>query len=1112
VLAAAFRILPVPEAIADWHRRQALDALLRRVALKGVIHAYLSSAPLAARNRGVRSEQVLLEVKAAAGALVDAWEGASGPAATHARGIADLAGGSIDSAVKELEQSAKDGAGDPAMWSDVAAARLEMATLNERPKELPSALVAADRALRLNPGYAPARFNRAAIIEALGFRHEAAKAWVAFLDLDHQSDWSNEALSRLSRLNAPDTRTLWISARDRLDQATDAEIAGITKSFPQLARTWAEVEILGRWGEALLGGDEGRASRQLTIARDVGKTLHRMSGEQLLEEAVARIDLATPAEARQLAQAHTSYRQGRLAMSHGELGVALAPLRRSASDFARLRSPMAQLSRGYEANTLSELQRNDDALTVLEGLRHDELGNEARHPALTAQTLWEIGLCNGLRGRWSVALPALTRSLAGFERLGERGFQGRVQSILSECYDVLGQSDEGWTQRTAATRLLADQGDARSVHVAAAAGTLAAMRNHDWEAASSLSVLDLATAPESKDPTLIPRAFERRAMVMLHLGNFPVALEALREGRAFTEQLPDRDSADRTNADFDVAEALILRESAPKRALELLDGAIVAYAKAGLDLYLPDLHLEHGRTLLHIGDQEGASSDFDTAIEALLAQRERIPSFELRTGIFDNAAGLFDEALRLALGQGNTEKAFSIVEASRARTLLDEITTRSATIFEPSSSREVSASLGNATFVELTVLPEKTVALVIDRSGLRWYEVPLPAAELEQRIDLLTDLITGQGALGQIHEASAKLLDPLLSGAELRSGMPLVISSDGAIQRIPWAALYNPVSHRYLLEDHEIQIAPSAAVFVANSRHATTLDAARPRDVLTIGNPAFDHEQFPRLPELPGGEAEAMSVRAHYAHGDTWLGRDATLPRFVQSAAQHDVIHFAGHVIASSSQGKDSFLLFAGDPASPDDGRLYAADITRMRFTTTRLVVLAACSSLRGPTRGREGMPSIARAFLASGVPAVVGTLWDVNDSVSQQMFTRLHRGLIAGLPPGQALREAQLDMLHCADPLLSHPANWSGVQVAGGSPSATRSQKMSVHRHPEPPKPRGRSVGWERWRTAKDLLRRAAVGACNDSSARELNWPSLLPQILRSRPPAPPRSPPRSG
>jgi CHAT domain-containing protein len=76
---------------------------------------------------------------------------------------------------------------------------------------------------------------------------------------------------------------------------------------------------------------------------------------------------------------------------------------------------------------------------------------------------------------------------------------------------------------------------------------------------------------------------------------------------------------------------------------------------------------------------------------------------------------------------------------------------------------------------------------------------------------------------------------------------------------------------------------------------------------------------------------------------------------------------------------------------------------------------------------------SLARPFLAAGVPSVVASLRDVDDDVSLDFSMAFHRALLADGDPAQAVREAQLGFLRSGDAVRAHPSSWAGFVNVGG-------------------------------------------------------------------------------
>jgi CHAT domain-containing protein len=96
------------------------------------------------------------------------------------------------------------------------------------------------------------------------------------------------------------------------------------------------------------------------------------------------------------------------------------------------------------------------------------------------------------------------------------------------------------------------------------------------------------------------------------------------------------------------------------------------------------------------------------------------------------------------------------------------------------------------------------------------------------------------------------------------------------------------------------------------------------------------------------------------------------------------------------------------------------------------LVILAACGTLRGNAEHIEGVPTIARAFLAAGARSVVGTLWDIPDQASARFFAEFHRQLRADGDPAEALAKTQRAFLTSND--RAHPSAWAAAEVFGAN------------------------------------------------------------------------------
>lgn len=954
-------------------------------------------------------------------------------AGAYDRGLALLLAGDTDGAIDELRLAAQRAPRNPETYTALAESYRRRARARNDASELGQALVAARRAIDLDPNLPAARYQWAAALDDLGAAAQARQAWLAVKRADPSSAWSAEIDRQI--VPAPEWEaTLWSSTIGSADAAAakpPERFIALARGNPRMARMWTESMYLAEWAKAYTSGDRAAAGRALDVSRRFAAVVRGIAGETLVGEAVAAIDEATAAgdSARlaTLARAHSVYQEGRSALFLRRTSQAIETLHTAADAFRQGRSPMAEVATAYMGVGLSESGKMPEAVdTFLALLAREE--NRPGHRALRAQTLRELGLCMTLLGRWSEAQYMLRKSATEYEALGETQHVGMARMLLASALDLTGNRSEAWNERVKALRLLSKVGDSTNVAKSMADATFAAIEARNWEEARALTVPDVEAATGAGDSLLLALAWLRRAVIEVSSSADPG--QSLNEAVAAAEKVPDEDAVGRMRADVEFVRALDQRRRAPAAGVAGFTRTIDYYRAADLVAFLPNLHLERARASERAGNLDAAWDDLITGMDLLDRQHDLLPDRSWRSGIFDHSQELFDDAIRLALRRADTRAAFEAAERGRARALLEQKNVPPA-----ADLKELQQRIGNGALFELVQLPEKLVVFVVSRHGLQVVERPVSAEAMEAMVRELTDRIRRRAPVVEVQQAGAVLLDLLIAPGERVTGEiagPLVIVADGVMRAIPYAALYDPLHGAYLIQAHPFVLAPSAAVFLQGGRQLDALGTEPPRSAYLISNPAFDDSRFTRLDRLEGADREAEAIRGLYPQVSWRKHEEATRERFIEEAPRYQVVQFGGHAVASGDVTRDSFLLFSGREGRVEDaGTLYGRDIVRLRFTATRVVVLAACGSMQGDAAGREGLPTIARAFLAAGVPAVVGTLWRIDDDVSSSLVVAFHRELAGGRPPEEALRTVQLQMLR-----EGHPADWAAFEVIGSTAS----------------------------------------------------------------------------
>jgi CHAT domain-containing protein len=192
-----------------------------------------------------------------------------------------------------------------------------------------------------------------------------------------------------------------------------------------------------------------------------------------------------------------------------------------------------------------------------------------------------------------------------------------------------------------------------------------------------------------------------------------------------------------------------------------------------------------------------------------------------------------------------------------------------------------------------------------------------------------------------------------------------------------------------------------------------------------VGNPDFDREENPNLPDLKDAETEARTITADYQKSLELVGSEATKEKFLRSMPEAEVIHFAGHFLANRQSPGNSKLLFT-------DGELRTSELGAYKLPVTKLVVLSACETGFERYNKSEGAIGIARTWLALGAPVVVASQWKVDSEPTKDLMIAFHRNRKEkGMSSAESLRQAQLELL--GRDKTKAPSYWAAFSLFGG-------------------------------------------------------------------------------
>jgi CHAT domain-containing protein/tetratricopeptide (TPR) repeat protein len=364
---------------------------------------------------------------------------------------------------------------------------------------------------------------------------------------------------------------------------------------------------------------------------------------------------------------------------------------------------------------------------------------------------------------------------------------------------------------------------------------------------------------------------------------------------------------------------------------------------------------------------------------------------------------------------------------------------------------------------------QRVVAFVVRPELQDVVIVPLgPSKELAELIDRWrTSFGVGKAPPGGASDPGAelrkRLWEPLAE--HLHGVNTVLISPDGPLHGLPWAALPGSKPGTFLIHEHAFAVVPVPQL-LPELMKASRRPAGEPPSLLLAGGIAFGEgkardlaatdDKLPPVPvfgPLAGTESEVNDLDARFrrsfpmAQPPLVLSEDkATKQAVLAALPAHRFAHLATHGffaaesatpavdlvqraefllggmrLSAEAVGRHPGLLsgvvFAGVnlPArKPEETILTALEASEQDLGKVELVVLSACETGRGQVANGEGVLGLQRAFQLAGARSVVASLWRVPDEETHQLMREFYRRVWTEKPTSkaEALRQAQLWML----------------------------------------------------------------------------------------------------
>ena len=620
-----------------------------------------------------------------------------------------------------------------------------------------------------------------------------------------------------------------------------------------------------------------------------------------------------------------------------------------------------------------------------------ELLQSTLEPVLRGRVLFALGRTYDIQGNWENAIEIIKQALSISMALGQMTNQVKAWNQMALTYQ------KGFVQGSFGLDELhiAVEYCQRALNIFE--NSTSSSADSDWSQGTVWNTLGIIYMHLGQwDQAL---ACYQRHMAICHALDHRYGMGASYNNQAEIYQKRGRDSWPKALATFQ--KALNLIREFNDRYIEVDILANLAYLYQGM------------------GEYEDALDYYDQAIQVIETLRSGISSEAAQTGFFGTIVDTYANAVLTSVEAEQVERAFDYVERARARAFLDILAERSPDLARQMETgtitlADVQANLPpDALLLEFftTGLADIRLDRQASRQGIQRHRFPaakvLIFAITHDRIKLVEaglspndlrpkqlDSVIEQHFLDpQIRRVLYdRLIAPVIDLLDGKRRLYLV--PHGPLHYIPFQVLVRQDGETLLNEDGPHLIYAPSATLLFRYRRPVTNTTRTP--CLAIGYNNVGQTQ------LHFAEQEAHNI-AHLLDGQALTGTAVSKAALFEQAANTRLLHFSCHGDFDPQSPLKSALHIAPNEI------MTALEVMQHLQLNCDLVTLSACESGLTQVRRGDELIGFLRAFMYAGTPALICTLWRVDDRSTWILMNRFYQGVQAGLSFADALKQAQL-------------------------------------------------------------------------------------------------------
>lgn len=1046
-----------------------LDALQTAFGKQRPIDARLSGFKYAptSRQRGAQEPIDYVSRDRAARLLLNAAESPS-VASHHALGKYYLAERQFDRAIDQFNAALSLEPRNARVHSDLGAALLEkgksLASEGEQGEvveEFAQSLDHLNKALELDDSLLEALFNRALLYEQMILPQRAEDDWRRYLEKDQNSEWADEARQNLRRLEEGRNKTSENKEEiyrnflgDYYAGNDEGAWRNITLSSGRVGNYIVE-RLVDDYLNVIAKGQRDEATDRHRMLQYVGALKEQRAGDLYASALAQFYQSTTRKQAAVLIRARDLMELGQEQIGSAQFALALKSHIAAKQLFDRAgNEPESSLAEYWIAVCQQQLNDREQSALLFQKLVH--ACERENYRWLIVRSLNGLAYHEALLSEFSKSVKYSLRSWEIAEQTSETYGKISALSSLMQNHLYLGNRQQSLSnaRRVLASGFSSIETKQRWVTYNEVAWTLSSLGLH--AAAADYQKVALQLALELQEPSIVSLSFVRLGVMYGKVSNYDEAFRNIQQAFKAVEAHSGEPFAQHMVAYASLHLGNLYRQAGElDKAISSFNSCIDIYGKLNLPAFVYQARKGKLLSLIAANDIQAAKEELNVTVSLYEEYRSKIAEESYRNSFFDLEHEVFDVAVDFEYSViGDRARAFEYLERSQARSLL-ALTRATPQISHESYGPELitagdSQPLGlselqsrlpeQVQILQYAVLESRVIIWVVSKRGFQTAATEIAARQLKEKIQDYLQFIQSRDE-DKTSRAAKDLYSILIRPVEpfLEREKQVYVVPDKILVYVPFGALISPISERYMIQDYPLAMSPSSNIFLFCTHAAGEKGRASEEMLLGVGNPAFDRREFPDLPDLPSSATEVNKIADFYNPRLLLIEKEATKERVAGEMEKADVIHLASHAITDERSPLRSKLLLARGtvshpPTDSKNGVLQASEVYELPLPHAKLVVLSACQTGSGLSFRGEGMMSLARPFLARGVPLVVASLWAVDSDATAELMVSFHRyRKREGYTTIEALQRAQLDMLNGPQQLYRQPYYWASFNLIGG-------------------------------------------------------------------------------